>query len=167
MQRRPQQKAPAPKQTAMVGTIGDIELCVPALRRYAGALLRDRAEADALVHKTLVLMLDQLGSKGHHENVRVLLFATLHGVVASRTWQSAGSRRALPTESGMVLALDTLTREERSVLLLVCVEDFSYGEVSHVLSIPLTEVMARLSRARQQLLQHSGAGMVPSLGRVE
>jgi RNA polymerase sigma-70 factor, ECF subfamily len=151
----------------MVGIIEDIELCVPALRRYAGALLRDRAEADDLVHKTLVRTLDGLGSLRDHESVRVSLFATLHGVFAGRAWRSAGSGPAVQTENGTALALDILTQEERSILLLVCVEDFSYGEVSRVLSIPLSEVMTRLSTARQQLWQRSAAKMPPSLGRAE
>jgi RNA polymerase sigma-70 factor (ECF subfamily) len=156
----------------MVGVLGDIELCVPALRRHAGALLRDRAEADDLVHTSLLRALDRLGSLSGHENVRVGLFATLHSVFASRAWRSARGGHAKPTGSArspneLMRALDALTQEERAVLLLVCVEDLSYGEVSRVLSISLTDVMTRLSSARQQLWQCSAAETRPSLGRVE
>ena len=155
----------------MVGVIHDIELCVPALRRYAGALLRDRAEADDLVRTSLVRALDRLGSLGGHENVRVGLFATLHGVFASRAWRSARSSHTVQTgnpksKKGPMHALDALTHEERSVLLLVCVEDFSYGEVSRVLSVPLPEVMSRLSSARLRLWESSTAETQPNLGRV-
>jgi len=44
----------------MAGVMGSMEACVPALRRYARSLLRDRQEVDDLVHDCLVRALDQL-----------------------------------------------------------------------------------------------------------
>ena len=41
--------------------------------------------------------------------------------------------------------------EQRSVLLLVSVEDLSYAQVAEVLSIPIGTVMSRLARARERL----------------
>jgi RNA polymerase sigma-70 factor (ECF subfamily) len=37
------------------------------------------------------------------------------------------------------------------VLLLVCVEELSYQEVSEVLGVPIGTVMSRLARARSML----------------
>ena len=39
----------------------------------------------------------------------------------------------------------------REVLLLVCVDDFSYREAAEVLGIPIGTVMSRLARARAKL----------------
>ncbi len=44
-----------------------------------------------------------------------------------------------------------LPEEQRSILLLVCVEGLSYKEVSAVLEIPMGTVTSRLARARAAL----------------
>lgn len=44
-----------------------------------------------------------------------------------------------------------LPEEQRSVLLLVAVEDMSYAEVATVLAVPIGTVMSRLSRARGRM----------------
>ncbi|WP_419904882.1 RNA polymerase sigma factor [Kiloniella sp.] len=49
--------------------------------------------------------------------------------------------------------LDQLSLSQRSILLMVCVEDMSYRQVAQTLDIPLGTVMSRLARARQQLHQ--------------
>ncbi len=46
-----------------------------------------------------------------------------------------------------------LPEEQRSVLLLVSVEDLSYADAAKVLGIPVGTVMSRLSRAREKLQQ--------------
>ena len=48
-------------------------------------------------------------------------------------------------------ALQRLSTEQREVLLLVGVEEFSYQEAAAVLGVPLGTVMSRLSRARERL----------------
>jgi RNA polymerase sigma-70 factor (ECF subfamily) len=49
------------------------------------------------------------------------------------------------------LAMTQLPAEQRTVLLLVCVDGLSYKEAAEVLGIPVGTVMSRLSRARQDL----------------
>jgi RNA polymerase sigma-70 factor (ECF subfamily) len=51
----------------------------------------------------------------------------------------------------LLRALATLPEDQRSVLLLVSVEDLSYAEAARVLDIPVGTVMSRLSRAREKL----------------
>ena len=41
--------------------------------------------------------------------------------------------------------------EMREVLLLVCLEQFTYAEAAKVLGIPTGTVMSRLSRGREKL----------------
>ena len=48
-------------------------------------------------------------------------------------------------------ALDALSLEQRTVLLLAVVEGFTCQEVSGILDLPVGTVMSRLSRARQEL----------------
>ena len=49
-----------------------------------------------------------------------------------------------------------LPEEQRSLLLLVCVEGLSYKEVSALLEIPAGTIASRLARARMTLRKHLG-----------
>ncbi len=67
------------------------------------------------------------------------------------------------TESRLMLdrvsqAIDALPEEFRDVLLLVCVEEFSYREAAEILGIPIGTVMSRLARARLRLAEATGMG---------
>ena len=53
--------------------------------------------------------------------------------------------------SEMLKALDTLSLEQRGVLFLVDLEEFSYREVSQILDIPTGTVMSRVNRGRSKL----------------
>jgi RNA polymerase sigma-70 factor (ECF subfamily) len=48
-------------------------------------------------------------------------------------------------------AIARLPTEQRSVLLLVTLEEMSYEEVARALGVPIGTVMSRLSRAREKL----------------
>ena len=59
-----------------------------------------------------------------------------------------------------------LPEEQRAVLLLIAVEDFSYRETAQVLGLPIGTVMSRLSRGREHLRQYMNgdqAGARPGL----
>jgi RNA polymerase sigma factor (sigma-70 family) len=61
-------------------------------------------------------------------------------------------------------AFDSLSTEQRALLLAVSVEGLSYKEVAHVLDVPIGTVMSRLSRARQALrLLSEGQITTPAL----
>jgi RNA polymerase sigma-70 factor (ECF subfamily) len=61
----------------------------------------------------------------------------------------------------LVRGLATLSEEQRSVLLLVGVEDFSYEEAASILELPIGTVMSRLSRGRERLRQYMNGDCVP------
>jgi RNA polymerase sigma-70 factor, ECF subfamily len=55
-------------------------------------------------------------------------------------------------------ALDSLSLDHRTILLLAVVEGFTCHEIAEILSIPIGTVTSRLSRARQAMRTHFSAG---------
>jgi RNA polymerase sigma factor (sigma-70 family) len=169
------------------GVLTRIEACIPALRRYAAALLRNREDADDLVHDCLVRALDKLHTRRDDADVRAWLFAIMHNLFISQVRRAkvrpAGdpldeSHEAVLSmrpdqENGLhwrdlVRGLNQLPADQRSVLLLVSVEDLSYAEAANVLGIPVGTVMSRLARARERLRQLTDeAAARPALRRVK
>jgi RNA polymerase sigma-70 factor, ECF subfamily len=147
-----------------------MEACIPALRRYAGTLLRDRQEVDDLVHDCLVRALDRLHTRRNDAEMRPWLFSIMHNLYISRIRQKRTRGVAEPLDAVTETTLgveasqehhvqtrqvmgvvERLPEDLRSVLLLVTVEDLSYAEVAQVLAIPIGTVMSRLSRARERI----------------
>jgi RNA polymerase sigma factor (sigma-70 family) len=159
----------------VTGTVGLIESCIPALRRYAGSLLRDREEADDLVHDCLVRALNQLHTRRNDAQVGPWLFTIMHNLYVSRVRQrqTRGKTEPLDTLAASTLGvmnapqedhvqtreilrvIERLPEDLRSVLLLITVEGLSYAEVAQVLDIPIGTVMSRLSRARERIRRTS------------
>ena len=170
----------------MTSMIAEMEACIPALRRYASALLRDRQEVDDLVHDCLVRALDRLHT--HHEDaeLRPWLFAIMHNLFVSRVRRvkRRGATEPIDTadmaalgqrasqedplrQQDVMRALAELPDDQRIVLLLVAVEDLPYAEAARVLGVPIGTVMSRLSRAREKLRQSMGEDAPLALRRVK
>jgi RNA polymerase sigma factor (sigma-70 family) len=169
------------------GVLTRIEACIPALRRYATALLRNREDADDLVHDCLVRALDKLHTRRDDADIRAWLFAIMHNLFVSQLRRQKSRPTGEPLfethenlmslrpdqESNLhfrdlVDALNRLPEEQRSVLLLVSVEDLSYAEAASVLGIPIGTVMSRLARGRERLRQMTaGEEVRPALRRVK
>jgi RNA polymerase sigma-70 factor (ECF subfamily) len=66
----------------------------------------------------------------------------------------------------IVRALEILTEEQRSALLLVVLESLTYREVSEVQGVPIGTVMSRLARARNEIKAYLD-GERPALRRVK
>lgn len=147
-----------------------IEPVIPALRRYAHALTQSGPDADDLVQDCLERALGRWAQRRTDREVRPWLFAILHNLAINRMRQArrrgapvtlddapASALAAPPSQDHAVRhgelnrALARLSEDHRSVLLLVSVEDLSYGEAAAVLGVPLGTVMSRLSRAREAL----------------
>ena len=159
-----------------------LERQIPALRRYAFALARNSAEADDLVQDCLERALSRWSLRRADGDLRAWLFAILRNqfvnayhrtkrpgtqVAADPDAQTpAGQDRTLELGDALA-ALDLLPEDQKSLLLLVGVEDFSYAEAAEVLGIPEGTVMSRLSRARKRLREILEAGRVPLLRRVK
>jgi len=141
-----------------------IEL-IPRLRRYARALVGERAGADDLVQDTLERAWAKLHLYRRGTDLRAWLFTVMHNVHVNRV---RATRLFDPLEDEMpelaqraqpdALELRDLDRaiarlpaDQREVLLLVTLEEMSYDEVARTLGIPIGTVMSRLSRAREKL----------------
>lgn len=168
----------------MDDTIEAIEGEIPALRRYARALLHDRHAADDLVQDCLERALQRRHQRTRREALRPWLFTILHRLAMDRFRQVA--RRSAPvaldaaSEQEVAIApaqdgalrhrdlmrgLALLPEEQRSVLLLVGVEDLSYAEAAAVLEVPIGTVMSRLSRGRERLRHWMEEGTGAPAGR--
>lgn len=146
-----------------------IEPHIPALRRFASALLRSGQDADDLVQDCLERAVGHWPSRRLDGDVRAWLFAILSNCFLSDKRRDKRRGPHLPIEaaiiepssaprqdaglhhSDVVRALDELSEEQRVVLLLVGVEDMAYAEAAAVLGVPIGTVMSRLSRGRERL----------------
>ena len=161
-----------------------LEPLIPALRRYAYALLRDHDAADDLVQDTLERALSRWRLRRPDGDLLAWLFTIQRNlfVNAWRQRQRQGPHAALDDvappgiagqqEAGLevqdvLAALDHLPEEQKSLLLLIGVEDFSYDDAARILGIPMGTVMSRLSRGRQKLRSILETGRATLLRRVK
>jgi RNA polymerase sigma-70 factor (ECF subfamily) len=143
----------------------ELQSRIPALRRFARALVRDREVADDLVQDTLLraLRAERRWSGG---GMQVWLMTILANLNRNRLRALArrGANEPLDEASDIVGAVATsgeaadieralarLSAEHREVLVAIALEGLTYKEVSTVLGIPEGTVMSRLSRARALL----------------
>jgi len=147
---------------------------IPRLRRYARALVGERAAADDLVQDTLERAWSKLHLYRRGSDLRAWLFTVMHNVHVNRLRATRPAdpleddmpelaQRATQGDALLVRDLDravaALPEGQRQVLLLVALEDLSYEETARVLQIPIGTVMSRLARAREkvrQLMQGKG-----------
>jgi RNA polymerase sigma factor (sigma-70 family) len=148
-----------------------VEPLIPALRRYARALMRNHAAADDLVQDCL----EQAVSHWHRRregDPRPWLFTILHNLAVNQFRQARTRGKHVTIEEtsesdfgedavqerklmyqDVLNKLARLPEDQRAVLLLIAVEDLSYADAAKVLNIPVGTVMSRLSRARERLQQ--------------
>jgi RNA polymerase sigma factor (sigma-70 family) len=146
-----------------------VEPLIPALRRYARALVRNHATADDLVQDCL----ERAVSRWHQRregDPRPWLFTILHNLAVNQFRQAKTRGQHVTIEEtgesdlgqdavqerklmyqDVLNKLARLPEDQRAVLLLIAVEDLSYADAAKVLDIPVGTVMSRLSRARERL----------------
>lgn len=141
---------------------------LPALRRYALGLTRDRHAADDLVQDCIERALRGLDTFVDERMLapwlRTILFNTFiigcrrvrrQGAIVEAGLDELVDPAAMPDgrlEANEVLqATAALTPQHRQVLLLVVVQGLSYKEVAEELGLPIGTVMSRIARAREQL----------------
>lgn len=142
---------------------------LPRLRRYARAMVGDRAAADDLVQDTLERAWSQLAQWRAGSSLRPWLLSIMHNLRIDQLRRPGLSispvddadldvpTRATQTDRlevrDLAHALSRLPEEQREVVLLVALEEMSYREVASTLGIPSGTVMSRLARGRERLRQ--------------
>ena len=148
-----------------------IEPVIPALRRYARTFVRGAADADDLVQDTLERAISRWHQRRSDGETRAWLFTILHNLAVNHLRRAARRGREVPLDDAgesdvgvpstqedalrrddILGAVGQLSDDQRSVLLLVSIEDVSYAETARILDIPIGTVMSRLARARARLL---------------
>lgn len=157
---------------------------IPHLRRYARALLRDRDAADDLVQECLTRAMGRLHAWRPDGSMRGWLFTILHNLHANQVRQQGRSpdirsdtdgveRETAPAgpDSGLAVrdlavALEQLSVEQRSTILLVGLEGLTYKEAASVTGVPVGTVMSRLARGRERLREIMDSEVPPQLRRI-
>jgi RNA polymerase sigma-70 factor, ECF subfamily len=161
-----------------------LEETIPALRRYAWALLRNESDADDLVQDCILRAIDRLNRFRTDSELRPWLFTIMQNLYVN-SWRRKRRQAELVTDdaeadlavspsqpAGMEVrdvlrGLDALPDDQRQVLLLTAVEGFQYDEVARMLDVPTGTVMSRLSRARDRLRDFIEGRERPALRRVK
>lgn len=142
---------------------------LPRLRRYARAMVGNRAAADDLVQDTLERAWSRVSQWRVGSDLRAWLFGIMHNLRVDQLRRPGLNMLPMDDEeievpiratqsdhlelSDLEVAVARLPEEQRAVLLLVALEEMSYEEVARSLEIPLGTVMSRLSRGRERLRQ--------------
>ncbi|MGH7054065.1 MAG: sigma-70 family RNA polymerase sigma factor [Stellaceae bacterium] len=147
---------------------------IPGLRRFARALSRgDRERADDLVQDSLERALAHWQGRRAEGSLRGWLCTIVYNRFVSEErlrrrrgvhlhLEEAGEAELPEVDGGQDAALQyrdflrafrTLPEDQRSVLLLVGMDNLSYREAAQTLGVPIGTVMSRLSRARDRLRQ--------------
>ena len=152
------------------------------LFRTATRLLADPARAEDVIQDVYLQAWKSFHRFQQGTNCRAWLFKILFNTVHHyrRKWlnlrvireseeilaETVAAQPPVPdrlTDAEILAALDRLSAEFRSVVLLSDVEEFSYKEIAGILEIPIGTVMSRLSRARK-LLREQLAALADSYG---
>jgi RNA polymerase sigma-70 factor (ECF subfamily) len=164
---------------------------LPRLRRFGTALTGSAADGDDLVQASCERALQRAGQLRAEERLDAWMYSIMRSVWIDELRarrvrrhepiESAetvvGDRGEDTTEASLTLAsvrraLAMLPDDQRTVLVLVCVDGLRYREAADVLGIAVGTVMSRLARGRQALHEKfearpAGNGTVRHLGREQ
>ena len=147
-----------------------VQPLIPALRRYARSLIRNREMADDLVQDCLERVVSHWGRRRSEESTRSWMFAIAHNLAVNRLKQQtlrgihigiedvdeamlvqpAGQEGRI-RQNELQRALQSLPENQRATVMLVCIDGLSYAEAALELDVPIGTVMSRLARAREKL----------------
>ena len=161
----------------------------PRLRRFGLALTGSMAEAEDLVQAACERALQRSAQLRVESRLDAWIYSIMrnlwiderraqrvrHHEMIEAAAQVVGDDGEAIVEGRLTLgavrrALAELPEEQRTVLILVCVDGLSYKEAARVLDIPIGTVMSRLARGRQALhdkldVQGDGIGKIIPMER--
>jgi RNA polymerase sigma-70 factor, ECF subfamily len=143
---------------------------LPRLRRFGLMLTGSASDTDDLVQNTCERALRHAGQLRELNRLDAWLYGIMRNLwideirhrkvrrhddidaasdVIGEDGQATADGRI--TLNAVRQAMGQLQPDQRTVLMLVCVDGLSYKEAAEVLGIPVGTIMSRLSRARQDL----------------
>ncbi|NRA88713.1 MAG: RNA polymerase sigma factor [Rhizobiales bacterium] len=141
---------------------------LPNLRRYALSLSASPSEAEDLLHDCLEKAFANK-SKWRGGSIKSWAMTIMTNQFRNKLRKKTSQPLIVPIEGEnivandamsdplewdkIIAAIDQLSEDNRAVLMLVVVENYSYIEISKMLNIPMGTVMSRLSRARNMIAQ--------------
>jgi RNA polymerase sigma-70 factor (ECF subfamily) len=169
--------------------LDEIEAAIPALRRYAVALVRDRAAADDLVQDCLEralarrhlwrgegaviawlfrILLNLVRDDHRYRQVRAHLSVVQDGT-DGEGWPPLGhvdgGQEAHMELMEVHAAMGRLPADQRAALLLVALEGMRLAEAAEALGIPEGTLVSRLGRARAALREMTGQATARHFGQ--
>jgi RNA polymerase sigma-70 factor, ECF subfamily len=166
-------------ENGILATPTAVESHIPALRRFACTLLRgDRERADDLVQDCLERALAHWHKRQPDRALRGWLFTILFNRFATDHRRRRrefchrplgeideadlpgckGAQEGTLAYRDLLRGFAELPQDQRAVLLLVGVEDFTYEQTARILGLPIGTVMSRLSRGRERLRRYMNEG---------
>lgn len=163
----------------------ELEPHIPSLRRYARTLTRNADAADDLVQDCLERAVARWHLHRRDTSTQAWLLAITRNIFLNDMRRSGrkgmhveysddGGHASLDVGADRILMghdalaiLQGMSEEDRSLLLLVGVEDLSYRETALVFGVPEGTIMSRLSRARARLRALLESGGRVALRRVK
>ncbi len=139
------------------------------LKKYALRLTRSAHLAEDLVQDCLARALSRRHLFNNEANIRPWLFTVMHNLHVSNCRQAAvrstyaKGQMAVASEgreagqehvcdlNKVYRAINGLPKEQRDVIVLVTLQEFSYQEAATMLGIPIGTVMSRLARGREKI----------------
>jgi RNA polymerase sigma-70 factor (ECF subfamily) len=137
---------------------------LPRLRRFAMTLAGSLPEADALVQAACERALRTSQAWLPGTRLDSWLYRIIHDIWIDRRVPPApadapvesgptGERAGIgPTLDAVRRDLATMPEEQRTILLLVCADGFTYKETAEALGIPTASVIRHLAHARLALM---------------
>lgn len=159
---------------------GQVLALLPSLRRYSRSLTRSDTEGEDLLQDCVEKVLARR-AQWRGMNMRAWALKIMTNLYRNDL-RAAPRRMTVDLDTAEHLAssdtpsdplarsrledaLNSLSEENRAVLMLVVVEGCTYSEVAAALDIPIGTVMSRLSRARQRIAERMNADNVIPLRR--
>lgn len=155
---------------------------LPRLRRFARGLTGTVEDADDLVQTACERAVERIDQWRPGTRLDSWMYRIVQNAFIDFRRAEASRRNRLdamavdiqPSSDGEAAAearvtldrvrefLGELHDDQVSVVLLVCVEGFSYRETADILEIPTGTVMSRLARARRAIGEHFDVGVQPA-----
>ncbi|PQZ50693.1 RNA polymerase subunit sigma-70 [Ochrobactrum sp. MYb15] len=159
---------------------GQLLALLPIMRRYSRSLAKSDAEGEDLLQDCVTKALSRRGQwrglnlRGWMLTIMTNLYRNSYKSKARTQYETLDAAENISAATAdddpfqlqqLEVAINSLSEDNRAVLMLIVVEGYSYGETAGILKIPVGTVMSRLSRARQRLGEHMNGTNVVTLRR--